>query len=133
MGVTSQDMKNGKNRDMRAQLEAVFEDYPEQPLVYAAGHEHSLQVYEGGDFGVGWNLVSGAGSRLSEVSDHFGALFVAGKHLKELGYMRVEFFTDGRVLLSVLTDGTRGCKPRGGSSACRGRSTVRYWRWLTSG
>jgi hypothetical protein len=131
MGVTSQDIKNAKNRAMRAQLASVFEDFPDRPLVYAAGHEHSQQVYDGAFYGVGWNLVTGAGSRLSEVSDHFGALFAAGKHLKEHGYMRLEFLRDGRVLLSVLTDGTTGCKPRGGSSACPGQATVRYWRWLT--
>jgi hypothetical protein len=131
MGVSSQDLKNATNRRMRAQLEEVFAQFPGQPLVYAAGHEHSLQVYEGADYGVGWTLVSGAGSRLTEVSDQFGALFVAGKHLKELGYMRLEFLPDGRVLLSVITDGTARCKPSGGSSTCRGEATVRYWRWLT--
>lgn len=132
MGVSSQDLKNATNRRMRGQLEEVFGQFPDQPLVYAAGHEHSLQVYEGEDYGVGWSLVSGAGSRLTEVSDHFGALFVAGKHLRELGYMRLEFLPDGRVLLSVITDGTSGCVPSGGSSTCRGRATVRYWRWLIS-
>jgi len=130
MGVTSQDIKNGKYRRMRDQLIDLFDRFDQQPLVYAAGHEHSQQVYEGSKLGVGWNLVSGAGSRLSEVSDDFGAEFAAGKHLKELGYMRLEFLSDGRVLLTVFSDGTAECKPRGGSSTCRGESTVRYWRWL---
>ncbi len=130
MGVTSQDTKNGKYRSMRDQLIGLFERFDEQPLVYAAGHEHSQQVYEGSGLGVGWNLVSGAGSRLSEVSDDFGAEFVAGKHLKEHGYMRLEFLSDGRVLLTVFSDGTAKCKTRGGSSTCRGESTIRYWRWL---
>jgi hypothetical protein len=43
--------------------------------------------------------------------------------------MRLVFFTDGSVLLTVFTDGTRSCPRDGG--ACEGEATVRYWRWLT--
>ncbi len=130
LGVSSQDLKHGTNRRMRQQLGAVFGEFPDQPLVYANGHEHSLEVYDADLFGVGYALVSGAGSRLSEVSYSFGALFAAGQALRELGYMRLEFFEDGRVLLSVITDGTGGCATPGGSSTCPGRATVRYWLWL---
>ena len=41
------------------QMKAVMREYP--PLVYAAGHDHSLQVLEGGDV-VGVYAVSGAGA-----------------------------------------------------------------------
>ena len=132
VGVSSQDLKHGKNRRMVAGLAEVFSQFPGQPLVYASGHEHSLQVYDGTAYGVGWALVSGAGTRLTEVSDYYGALFVAGKHLREHGYMRLEFLKDGRVLLSVITDGTGSCDTKGGSSRCRGEPTVRYWRWLSN-
>ncbi|NIR43146.1 MAG: hypothetical protein GWN99_04320 [Gemmatimonadetes bacterium] len=130
LGVSSQDLKHGANRRMREELGAVFREFPDQPLIFAGGHEHTLEIYDADLFGVGRALVSGAGSRLSEVTYHYGARFAAGKALRELGYMRLEFFEDGRVLLSVITDGTGGCDRPGGSSACPGQPTVRYWLWL---
>ncbi len=56
------------------------------------------------------------------------ALFVSGKGKGELGYMRLEFFKDGSVLLSVITDGAADCSDIG--TDCF-RPKVRYWRWLS--
>lgn len=125
-GITRQDMSSGRNAWMRGQFASVFGEFPEQPLVWAAGHDHNLQVFEGYEYGVGYILVSGAGSKLSNVGKD-DALFAAGKQQRELGYMRLEFLTDGRVLLSVITDGRSACDD---DNTCLGEPTVRYWRWL---
>jgi hypothetical protein len=44
-GLSVQDIPNDRNRRLRAAMEAVFKRYP--VLVYAAGHDHSLQVISG--------------------------------------------------------------------------------------
>jgi hypothetical protein len=125
-GISAQDMSNSKNRRMREQFAAVFQELPSQPLVWAAGHDHNLQVFEGGEYNVGYILVSGAGSSLKNVGWD-DALFAVGEQQRELGYMSLEFFSDGRVLLSVITDGTQSCRD---PADCDGEPTVRYWRWL---
>ncbi len=125
-GISSQDLSSSKNRQMREAFAEVLVEAPTRPLVWAAGHDHSLQVFEGGEYNVGYHLVSGAGSRLTAVGWDT-ALYAAGQPQRELGYMRVEFFEDGRVLLSVITDGTQSCDH---STECIGQPTVRYWRWL---
>ncbi len=109
---------------MREGFAQVFLQFPTQPLVHAAGHDHNLQVFDGIEYGVQYILVSGAGSKLKEVGRD-DALFAAGAQNRERGYMRLEFFDDGRVLLTVITDGTASCE-----EPCPGRARVRYWVWL---
>lgn len=128
LGVTRQDISNPTYTRMRQQFEEVFREFPGQPLVYAAGHDHTLQVFDGRGLDVGYALVSGAGSRLYHVAAA-GALFAAGKQQGECGYMRVEVYEDGRALLTVLTDGTEACDGSAGAS-CEG-SQLRYWMWLS--
>ena len=125
-GISSQDMSSGKNKRMREAFAEVLAEAPSPPLVWAGGHDHSLQVFEGGGYNVGYHLVSGAGSRPTAVGWDT-ALYASGQAQREMGYMRVEFFEDGRVLLSVITDGTQSCD---GSTDCIGQPTLRYWRWL---
>jgi hypothetical protein len=125
-GVSSGDMSSSRNNAMREAFAAVFSEFPGEPLVWGAGHDHSLQVFRGGEYNVGYILVSGAGSQPTNVGWD-DALFASGKQHGEMGYMRLEFFSDGRVLLSVISDGTRACAS---SDDCVGRPTVRYWRWL---
>ncbi len=121
-----QDLSNSQNEAMRRQFAQVFLEFHDQPLVFAAGHEHSLQVLDGREFGVGVILVSGAGSRLTDVAER-DALFSSGKQHDELGYMRLEVMTDGRTLLSVITDGTELCED---DPSCSDRRTVRFRQWL---
>jgi hypothetical protein len=125
-GITSQDMSHRRYQRMREQFAAVFSEFPAQPLVQAGGHDHNLQVFDGSDYGAAYILVSGAGSKRSNVGWD-DALFAVGRQNRELGYMRLEFFSDGSVLLSVVTDGTASCDAR---AACPGEPQVRYWRWL---
>lgn len=129
-GVTVQDQSNPTNARMRRDLATVFAEYATQPLIYAGGHDHDLEVFEGSEYSVGYILVSGAGSKLHNVGKA-DSEFAAGLQEGELGYMRVEFFADGPPLLTVVTDGTQACGGRG-AQGCEGAASVRYWRWLTA-
>jgi len=92
-----QDVMAGANRGMRDSIEAAFSGAP--PLVFAAGHDHSLQVLRGGK-NVDYILVSGAGStskgscavrlRESEYTSPHRA-----------GFMRLDIMRDRGVLLRV--------------------------------
>lgn len=103
MGVTSQDLTNSTNQRMVRAFAAAFADRP--PLVYGSGHDHGLQVLQGGP--AKWLLVSGAG-----IYDHEGAIArIEGTQLalQKAGYMRLDLLADGRVRLGVITvekDGT---------------------------
>ena len=128
-GVTRQDMSHPRYRRMVDQFAAAIAEPDSRPLVWAAGHDHNLQVFRTGGFGVEYTLVSGAGSYLTDVGKD-DALFAAGRQHGELGYMRLDFFRDGSVTLSVITDGTVSCRD---AQECPGAATVRYWRRLTGG
>ena len=110
-GITNQDVSGPRNRHMRETLVDVFVRFPSEPLIYAAGHEHTPQVFDGSDFGVGTHIVSGAGSKLDEVVWVGRSDFLAGVQHGELGYVRLDFLDDGSVLISVFTDGGRRCDP----------------------
>jgi hypothetical protein len=128
-GVTRQDLSHSRYRRMVAQFAAALSESSDPPLVWASGHDHDLQVFQGAEYGVEYVLVSGAGSHLTEVGQD-EALFAAGKQHGELGYMRLEFFRDGTVVLSVITDGTSSCRK---DAECPGAATVRYRRRLAGG
>jgi hypothetical protein len=72
------------------------------PLIYAAGHDHSLQVIEM-EKGVKYMLVSGAGSsgKITEVGHGDDTLFAHSR----AGFMALDFLHDGRVLLRVIEPG----------------------------
>lgn len=113
-GGHSQDILSSLNRTMRDSLESAFSAKP--PIVYAAGHEHNLQVIKGAP-NVGYLLVSGAGS-ISKVG--------CGVRLREsyyvsqhrTGFMRLDIMRGKGVLLRVY---------RYTSSGTGGLS---YSRWL---
>lgn len=112
VGVTNQDIPGPRYQAMIRAMRRAFRDAP--PLVYAAGHEHALQVIEGGP--VRWQLVSGAG-----IFGHEGALTdVPGSRvaLSDAGFMRLDFLSDGRVRLAVVTADRAG------------RPTEAYARWI---
>lgn len=96
-GISSQDISSFENRRMRLMLEDALTT--RRPLVYAAGHEHNLQVLRG--IGAEWHLVSGAGSynHAGPVAWRDSTAFAAAAS----GYMRLDVLRDGRVRLGVMT------------------------------
>lgn len=88
------------HKKMKVQLTEVF--CQNKPLIYAAGHDHSLQVLEGGAAS-DYLVVSGAGShgKLYDVGHGDETLF-AHRHT---GFMAVDFLNDGRILLRTVEPG----------------------------
>lgn len=97
-GGRSQDIISSANRTMRDSLRDAFGARP--PLVYAAGHEHSLQVLRGG-LNVGYLLVSGAGAfdKLTCAVRLRESYYVTKYHA---GFMRVDIMKGKGVLLRVF-------------------------------
>jgi hypothetical protein len=101
-GVSSQDFGGALNRRYREAIEGVFQGA--SPLLFAAGHEHNLQVLEGKD--VRWLVVSGAG--------YFGhttrvVASPATRFAREAsGFMRLDVAGDGAARLAVLTVDAQG-------------------------
>ncbi len=122
-----QDLTGSSNRELRESLVQAFRRAGRRPLAYAAAHEHSLQVFEGGPYGVGTVLVSGAGSKLTPVGKGT-ALFAAGEQHGEHGYMRISVWQNDRALLSVYTDGSGAC--RDSPEVCVPQATLRFTRWM---
>lgn len=98
-GISSQDLSSMENQRMRAAIEDALT--ADQPLIYAAGHEHNLQVLRG--IGGAWHLVSGSGSynHVGPVAWRDSTAFA----IAASGYMRLDVLRDGRARLGVLTVG----------------------------
>lgn len=112
-GISPQDLSSSAYRELRDSLQSAFADAP--PLVYAAGHEHNLQVIE--PQRPPYLLVSGSGifGHVSPVSGIRGTRFAVARS----GYMRIDILPDRRARLGVLiVDGT-------------GHATEGFAMWLT--
>jgi hypothetical protein len=111
-GISRQDVSSDSYRRMRQGLESALRE--NRPLVYAAGHEHALQVITG--IGGRYQLVSGAG-----IYGHNAPVVgIPGTVLavRSAGFMRLDVLHDGRVRLGVVTvDG-------------EGRGSEIYSAWL---
>jgi len=114
-GASPQDISHSRNRSMRVLLEGALRRY--RPLVYAAGHEHAMQVMAGNS--ARWLLVSGVG--------YFGHggyvtwLDSTRYATSASGYMRLDATRSGNVRLAVMTVDLEG------------KSTEAYSLWLTPG
>jgi hypothetical protein len=106
-GGRSQDIISSSNRTMRDSLESAFAARP--PLVYAAGHDHNLQVLRGTD-AVRTLLVSGAGSPAkASCAVHLRESYYVAQN--RAGFMRLDILRGRGVLLSVFRyerDGSGG-------------------------
>ena len=98
-----QDIGSAPYNNLVAQLNQAFSTrkppHEGTPLlIYASGHEHSLQILKGDT--VDYLLVSGAAAsrKVTEVSSGENTLF-AHQHT---GFMAIDFFSDGKVLLRVV-------------------------------
>ena len=104
LGVRSQDVMSNTNRRMRDSIEAAMSAAP--PLIYAAGHDHNLQVLQGGETAK-YLLVSGAGSQ-SKVACavRLRESYYTSQHRS--GFMRVDILRDKGVLLRVYRYSSSG-------------------------
>ena len=114
---SDQDMNGTQNKNMVSELNRAFAMRklpPQGPplLIYASGHDHSLQVLKGAV--TDYLLVSGAAAsrKVTEVMSGDNTLF-AHQHT---GFMAIDFLDDGKVLLRVVEPEGKG---------------VLFHRWLT--
>ncbi len=101
-GVSAQDLDGPENRAMVAEFTRVMET--RRPLLYAAGHEHSLQVHELAA-GPRFNVVSGAGSKLTPVGHDKTTLFA----IERLGFIELDI--DRLQVARLRAYGTRSGEP----------------------
>jgi len=102
-GLIPQDVSGRNYKRLRKDLEAVFAEHP--PLMYAAGHDHSLQLQRGD--GYPYHVVSGAAnlSHLTTVVTSDESIYCRSAS----GLIRLDFATDGRVRFSVhIAEGQEG-------------------------
>lgn len=96
-GSLLQDINSRPMQDLRNALRDVFRRQG-PPLLFAAGHDHSLQVMEGVRTpDPRWIVVSGTGSKVTDVADAPGMRFRAEK----VGYMTLFVLRDGGAILYV--------------------------------
>ena len=98
---SGQDLSGGANKAMVDSLQAVFAEFP--PLLYAAGHEHDLQVFtDKGDRPTTY-VVSGSASKSNPTARRDNTLFKSRDH----GFMVVDGIGagigPGRARLRVVT------------------------------
>ena len=95
-GISSQDIPSRAYGRMRVALDSAFAAAP--PLIYAAGHDHTLQVIAGTS--TRYVLVSGSGTfgHVDRVTSLDSTRFARSAS----GFMRVEFLRDGRARLGVM-------------------------------
>ena len=88
-GVDPQDLSNAFNCRMRAVVDSAFR--PVAPDLYAAGHDHGLQVLKGG--AARYEAVSGGGiyGHTDRIGRHRNSLFSATAS----GFMRLDVMRDG--------------------------------------
>jgi hypothetical protein len=95
-GISSQDIPSRRYQRLIAAFRRAFADA--QPALYAAGHEHNLQVISGGPARL--ELVSGGG-----IYDHSGPAFRIDGTLfarKASGFARLDVPARGRARLAIL-------------------------------
>jgi hypothetical protein len=92
----NQDVSGTEYRRMTTALSGAFAE--NTPLVYAAGHEHNLQVLKRDP--ARYLLVSGAGiyGHTTAVRAITGSQYAR----RASGFMRITFLNDGRARLAVL-------------------------------
>jgi len=100
IGLLREDLNTGPYRALIESLSEVFAR-TSRPVIYAAGHEHSLQVIDELDQAAAvLHLVSGSGSKVTGAKAIDGSRFTAGLP----GYMRLDFRAGGRIQLGVIAE-----------------------------
>lgn len=97
-GTLVQDLNSPVYSDFIRAFRQVVRETGRRPLVFAGGHDHSLQVFRGKtSTDPLYSLVSGAGSKLTPVSEADGLRYAASRP----GYMTLMLGVDGSVRLFV--------------------------------
>jgi hypothetical protein len=100
----SQDIISSGNRTMRDSITSAFT--ARKPLIYAAGHDHNLQVLRGG-VASNFVLVSGAGSAAKAAcAVRLRESYYVSQHRS--GFMRLDIMKDHGVLLRVFRYASKG-------------------------
>ncbi len=112
LGVSPQETPSSTYQAMMTSVERGLSAAP--PLVYAAGHDHGLQVIRGGGL-PRFHVVSGGGSpqQITWAYPIEGTLFAAATP----GYARLDSFEDGAVEIRIQEVGEDGAA-REAFSAC---------------
>lgn len=98
-GALVQDLNSPAYSELLAGLRRTFESSRKPPLIYAGGHDHSLQVLTGaGDFDPRFVVVSGSGSKVSSIQMGPGLVWGGAQP----GYMMLVFRKDDGVDLFVV-------------------------------
>lgn len=116
-GALVQDLNSPPYDELLAGLRRTFDTSRKPPLIYAGGHDHSLQVLTGaGEFDPRFVLVSGAGSKSSSIQMGPGLVWGGSQP----GYMALVFRKNDAVDLFV-TGGDPQFQKCAGDEAAIGR------------
>jgi hypothetical protein len=96
LGISAEDLSSGPYHALRAALDTAFTCDP--PAIYAAGHDHSLQVIDRGRPPL--LVVSGAG--IYDHESHVEGIPGTRLALSDAGFMRVDLLRDGRLRIGVV-------------------------------
>lgn len=99
-GLLREDLNAPQYRTLIDSLSVAF-GRASRPIIYVAGHDHSLQIIDESIEGTAvLNLVSGSGSKVAGTRPIDSARFAAGLP----GYIRLDFRSGGRIQLSVFAE-----------------------------
>jgi hypothetical protein len=101
-GMSSEDLNSGRYLRLRAALDTAFACRP--PALYAAGHEHTLQVLDRGRP----PLLAVSGVGIAGHQSHVERIPETRLALAQGGFMRADLLRDGRLRLAVITATERG-------------------------
>ncbi len=96
MGISKQDLKNRTYKKMVSELEKAAGSFSN--VIFAAGHEHSLQLIKDGSH---YNIVSGGGCKSTRVKKKKNSLYAVNSP----GFSVLEISNSNRVSVSFYTVG----------------------------
>lgn len=107
-GVSRQDLVSSSYAAMITRLDSAFLRSGNPPLVFAAGHDHNLQVIRSEALAATYQLVSGSGSKSSNARRIDGTRYATNGH----GYMRLDFLpSEVRLVVVGTTEGASFLRP----------------------